>query len=247
MKKAFITGITGTVAPYLKKELEENGYQVFDKHFRINEDIDLEELKVYIKDIKPDVIYHLALGPVSFAETLATYAKENNIKFVYISTVSVFEDNQGGPYYKETEITVSNDYGKYKHECEKAVYNIYKESYILRIGWQMSEKADDSTNNMFRFVKDNLNESNEITVSNKFYPSVSFLDDTAKALRTTVENNQPDLYLINSNLNMSLFELLNYHKKKFNKDWIIKEDNSFSRNDIMIDERVEVFKLKQSV
>ena len=240
MKKAFITGITGTVAPYLKKELQSMGYEVFDKHYRINEEKDLEDLKLYLNEIKPDVIFHLALGPISFAETLALYAKENNIKFSYISTVSVFEDNSGGPYNVDTVVTVKNEYGKYKYECEQVVKVINLNSYIVRIGWQISEKADATTNNMFRFIKDNLNDKNEITVSDKFYPSASLLPVTVRGIVQATFNHDPGLYFVNSNNGKSLYEILHTLKEKHRTNWIILKDNSFSRNDIMLDSRIEV-------
>lgn len=237
MKKAFITGITGTVAPYLKEELIQDGYQVLDKHFRINEDSDLLYLNDYLIENKPDIIFHLGLGPLSFTENLVTYCKENEKDFVYISTVSVFEDNLGGPYYVDTKVTVKNDYGKYKYENELLVKRIKPDSYIIRIGWQISDKGDSESNNMLNFIKNNLNDKNEITVSDQFYPSTSFLDQTVKGIKSVL-NNEPGLYFVNSNHDKSLYEIVMMLKKKFNLDIEVKKDSSFSRNDIMIDSRV---------
>lgn len=242
MKKAFVTGITGTVAPYVKEELERNQFTVFDRHFRINNEQDLIELKKYLDEIRPNYIFHLALGPYSYVETLAKYTKKNKIQFVYISTVSVFEDNHGGPYTKETKVLATNEYGKYKYECERIAIQKNPDSYICRIGWQISEKGDSETNNMFQFIKNNTNGNSEITVSSGFYPSTSFLNDTAKAIVDTVLNNEPDLYLINSNEDKSLYEIVNSLNKQFNLDIKVIEDTSFNRNDVMIDERVKIKK-----
>lgn len=242
MKKAYITGITGTVAPYLKEELSTHGYVVYDKHIRINSDKELETLKLYLNQINPDYVFHLALGPISFSETLARYCKINDKTLVYISTVSVFEDNEGGPYYPSSTVTVTNEYGKYKYECEQAIMAILPSSYVIRIGWQISDKADSKTNNMFRFIKDNLNDYNEITVSDQFYPSTSYLHDTVEAIRTIVENNKPDLYFVNSNLDKSLFDIITMLNESHNMNISVKADSTFSRNDIMIDERVLIKK-----
>lgn len=242
MKKAFITGITGTVAPYLRTELTNNGYEVFDKHIRINLDEDLVQLKDYLSEINPDYVFHLAMGPYSYARTLAEYCEVNNKVFVYISTVSVFEDNDGGPYTKETIVKAKSDYGKYKFESEQEVLKVNKNSYIIRIGWQISDKSDSTTNNMFRFIKDNLNDKNEITVSDKFYPSTSFLNDTVDAIRDVVENNDPDLYLVNSNKDKSLYEIIKMLNEDFSLDIKINKDSTFARNDVMMDSRVKINK-----
>ena len=141
MRKTFVTGITGTVAPYLKTELDKNGYEVYDKHFRIEND-NVSDLENYLNEIKPDIIFHLALGPFSFIESLVSYCNNNDTDFVYVSTVSVFEDNGGGPYYPNTEVHVTNDYGKYKYDCEQLVSTLKPNSYIIRIGWQISDKGE---------------------------------------------------------------------------------------------------------
>lgn len=240
MKKAFVTGITGTVAPYLKDVLIENGYQVLDTHFRINEESDLTPLKQYLTKQKPDAIFHLALGPFSYAQTLAEYAKKQNILFVYISTVSVFEENSGGPYTKDTKVTVTNDYGTYKYKIECLVKEIYNDSFIIRIGWQISDRCDETSNNMFSFIKHNLNEQNEIQVSDSFYPSTSFIPDTVNAIVDIATKQKPDLYLVNSNTSKSLYEILIYLTHKYDLDITVKKDHSFSRNDIMIDDRVTI-------
>lgn len=241
--KVYITGITGTVAPYVKEEFQANGFDVFDKHFRINEETDIKELKDYIHQIKPDIIVHLALGPFSVVETLAEYAKANHIKFAYISTVSVYEDNAGGPYNKDTIVTVENEYGKYKYDCENIVRKIKPDSYIIRIGWQISDQGDSESNNMFNFIKNNTDDNNTITVSDQFFPSTSFLDETAKAIVNIITTKEPDLYLANSNKDKSLYDIVSMLKEQFHLDIEVVNDSTFSRNDIMIDNRVNIRKL----
>ncbi|MCD4827709.1 MAG: sugar nucleotide-binding protein [Acholeplasmataceae bacterium] len=245
MNKAYITGITGTVAPYLKVELEKNGYKAYDKHIRINDDSDISLSIDYLREVKPNIVFHLAMGSKKWAEALSKYCFDHNIIFVYISTASVFEDNAGGPYRKDTVVTVTNDYGAYKYACENLVRKVNQNAYVLRIGWQISDKADMTSNNMFHFIKDQLDQYGSIHVSTCFYPSVSFLNDTVKAIRTTIENNPADLYLINSNDTLSLYDIIQALKTRFNKEWKIQGNQDLCRNDIMIDERVQIVKLKE--
>lgn len=239
MKKVYLTGITGTVAPYIKEALVKEGYFVSDNHIRINVTEDILKLKTHVEQLWPNLIIHLALGPIEVVEMFATYAKANNISFVYISTVSVFEDNKGGPYYKEDEVKVKNDYGLYKYKCEQKALSIYRETHIIRLGWQISPKADSKSNNMFKFIKDNTDQQGNIKVSNKFYPSTSFLDQTALAVVDIIKK-PAGLYLVNSNSKYSLYQILGMLKQRFNLKINIIKDDSFQRNDIMIDDRVKI-------
>lgn len=240
MDKIYVTGMTGTVAPYLKDVLTAQGHNVIDRHIRIQSDTDLEELNTYLNQESPDIIYHLALGPISMAETLATYAQAHQKILVYISTVSVFDDNSGGPYTKETPVDVKNEYGAYKYACEKAILAIHPLSFIIRIGWQISPDQNPTTNNMFNFIHSQKNTANEITVSDAFYPSVSFLDDTAEAIVGIVDTMPPDLYLVNSNAGSSLFQIITQLNQTYNFGLTVIQDNTFKRNDLMRDERVSI-------
>ncbi len=239
MKKVYLTGITGTVAPYIKEAFLKEGYHVDDTHIRINRLEEIQTLKHHIKEIQPDLIIHAALGPIETTEMLAAYSYLKNIPFVYLSTVSVYEDNSGGPYDKESQIHVKNEYGLYKYTSEQRTLMINPNTYIMRLGWQISPKADATTNNMFKFIKDNTNQEGIITVSNQFYPSASFLDDTATAVIDVIKK-PPGLYLVNGNPKYSLYEILHLLKDKFKLDITIQKDDTFQRNDLMIDHEVKV-------
>ena len=72
-----------------------------------------------------------------------------------------------------------------------------------------------------------------------------FLNDTVKAIRTTIESNPAALYLINSNDTLSLYDIIQALKTRFKKEWKIQGNQVLCRNDIMIDERVQIVKLKE--
>ena len=239
--KVFITGVTGTVAPYVIQEFKSHGYEILDKHIRIESDEDLKHLDKYLEAMIPDVIIHLGLGPIYYASFLSNWTNKHNKKFAYMSTVSVFEDNSGGPYKKDVIVNVKNPYGTYKYTCEKEVLKSNPNSYIIRLGWQISPVGDISSNNMFKFIHEHTI-NNTITVSDTFYPSASFIDDSAKVIYEIVHHLEPDLYLVNSNENYSLFEILDILKDRFRLNISIQKEDAFKRNDIMIDHRILIAK-----
>lgn len=64
--RALITGSQGFVGGYLRRELEDNGYEVLGLDLQPGRDtvqadlLDLEQMKEAIRDTKPDAVFHLA-------------------------------------------------------------------------------------------------------------------------------------------------------------------------------------------
>jgi dTDP-4-dehydrorhamnose reductase len=244
MTRVYITGMTGTVAPYLRENLIQKGYEVVDTHIRINGLRDIQTSLDEIKKANVSMIFHLALGPIEWTKALVTYAVEHHIQFVYISTVSVFEDNAGGPYHIQDEVHVTNEYGLYKYTSEQLVQSIDSHAYIIRIGWQIDPHGNTQSNNMMKFFQDQINQNGVIQASQTYYPSCSMLDDTVEAMTQIVFNQPPGLYLVNANTQYSLYEIAAQLIEKWQLNWTLTTSD-FTRNDLMIDARVVVpFQLK---
>lgn len=238
MARAYLTGLTGTVAPYLKSRLIHHGIEVVGKHVRVENDQDIHHSIEDVKLNHPDIIFHLALGPIAWAEALALYAYQQHIKFVYISSASVFDDNAAGPYPINTVVKAKSGYPLYKFQCEEAVRKVNPKAYILRIGWQIDPNQRTDTNNMFRFFKEQLDRQGKIIVSDRFFPSTSWLPDTAKAILECMQHPH-GLYHLNGNRH-SLFAITVYLKDYFQQTWLIEKDSNFSRNDILLDRLIKV-------
>jgi dTDP-4-dehydrorhamnose reductase len=240
ISKAYVTGLTGTVAPYLTTSLHKQGIQTVGKHFHLRHHDDIPNSLLDIQSQLIQYLFHLALGPIEWATALASYAFEKGIPFIYISTASVFDDNASGPYTFEAIPNPQSGYGLYKYQCEQAVLKVNPNASIIRIGWQIDPKQNTKSNNMFKFFHDQLQQHGKIKVSSRFYPSSSFLPDTTEAIAKIALTMKPGLYHVNGNHTLSLYEIALKLNERYQLDWLIEKDDTFARNDILLDDRVQI-------
>lgn len=240
--KAIFTGLNGTVAPFAKAYFEEKGYEVIPfKRDEVSTD-DKEAMLHFIREVSPKLIIHFAMGSSDWAASLAEIAKLLKIKFVYISTVSVFSNDNLGPHDIRSIPDAMDDYGIYKRRCEDACLVINKDSYIVRLGWQIGYEK--GSNQMVDFLYRKMEIEGVIHASSKWYPACSFLKDTASALYDIVTNHQPDLYLVDSNDGFNFFEIVT-KLQRLHPSLVVKESTDFKANHRMIDERVKINKLSK--
>lgn len=240
--KAIITGMNGTVAPYIYEELIRLHVEVVVWD-RKKTPMDTEDaVRGYIKAVQPDIFIHLATGPVEWVEYIAGATKELNIRFLYTSSVSVFSENGTGPYTVQSLPDAEDDYGRYKIECEQAARANNPQVIILRLGWQIGESTE--SNHMVAFLTKSYEENGFIEASSKWYPSCSFLEDTAASVVDAALNHPPSTYLLNANMNCSFFDIAHHLKKKHAAPWEIREITTFVRDDRMIDDRIRIKQLE---
>lgn len=238
MKSAYLTGLTGTVAPYLKHSLFKQGIHTVGQHIHLNDENQIQDSIHDLLSHDVHYVFHLGLGPIAWAHALAKVAYQNHIVFVYISSVSVFDDNASGPYALHEEVKAKSGYGLYKFQCEQAVKQANPDAYIIRIGWQIDPHQNKTSNNMFKFFNDQIQSQGKITVSSQFFPSCSFLPDTTNAIVNMALSKTNDLYYINANPGFSLYDIALKLKARYALDWIVQKEDSFQRNDILIDSRI---------
>lgn len=163
------------------------------------------------------------------------------MKLLFTSTVSVFSEKGTGPYDTTSIPNAEEDYGVYKIQCENTVRANYPDAVIIRLGWQIGDRS--GSNNMFDFITKQQALNGFIEASSKWFPSCSFLEDSAETIVTLALSQSSGTYLANSNKKYSFFEIVNYLKEKHQSDWIIRESTSFERDDRMTDERVLIKEL----
>jgi dTDP-4-dehydrorhamnose reductase len=234
--RALVTGMHGMIAPKIKKYLEQKKVEVIAWD-RLKHPIDnVKEVNKYLLEVGPDIIFHLAYGDVLWAEEMAKYCFLNNRKFIYISTVNVYGDTIG-PLTKNSIVSPNNDYSNYKKLCEDSILRVNVNSYILRLGWQISEPSETHPNNMVSYILRQKNSDNELEANSNSYISASFNDDCAKKIVDISFNSRSGLYLINSNLNLNFYQMLNLIVKKYGLDVKIIESKGEEKNWIMLDEK----------
>ncbi|WP_419871973.1 sugar nucleotide-binding protein [Candidatus Pristimantibacillus sp. PTI5] len=234
--KAIITGNNGAVAPYVNRELKSKNIEVTVWNRELVGINNEEEVYRFIEETNPDIFFHIATGPIEWLEYIARATKKLGIKLVFTSTVSVFSEDKTGPYKPDSSPDTVSSYGVYKILCEKLMKQIYPEAYILRLGWQIGSET--GSNNMFDFLCRSQRDNSYIEASSQWYPSCSFLEETAETIVDLALNHKFDTYLLNSNRSYSFYDIVQYLKRLHRQDWKVIETNALVRDDRMFDNRV---------
>ncbi|MGD7009501.1 sugar nucleotide-binding protein [Metabacillus sp. 84] len=239
--KAIITGMNGAVAPFIDWELEKRGIEagIWDRT-KVPTDNE-KDVFHFIQEHKPDYFLQIATGPVEWLEYIAKATKELGVKLVFTSTVSVFPEQGTGPYTIKSVPNSVEDYGLYKIECEKTVRVFHPGAVILRIGWQIGTSA--GSNNMIDFLERTFREKGLIEASTEWYPSTSFLTETAKVIVDGAAILKPDPYLVNSNKKYSFYVIAQHLKEKHKAEWIVQKSTDLKRDDRMFDDRINISEL----
>ena len=241
--KAIITGMGGTLAPYIHDKFISEGWEiiVWKRHLVPIEDLDA--IKTFIANEKPDVFLHIAPGPVEWIEKIIEAIKPFGIPLVFTSSEAVYADSQEGPFSIDDIPRSKHNYGKYKLMCENIINRDYIEnSYIIRLGWQIALHTH--KNNMLAYL---VNEG-RIKASKEWILSTSFMPDTAYGIYRLIKKYPPGLYHLDSNQdNLSYFEIITLLKEAFMLPITIEEDNAFKRNNQLFSEEPLVQNIKQSI
>lgn len=236
--RAIVTGSHGAVAPYVIDELQKQSIEViiFDRS-RVDI-LSYDQVYQLIKNSNIQMFFHIATGPLEWIENIVKACNELNIKLIYTSSVSVFDEHSTGPYNLFSIPNAQDDYGKYKRQGENIVSNA-KNYLIVRLGWQIG--YHENSNNMLDYLIKQNREKGFIEASNKWYPSCSYLDQSAKVI-VNLSLKEKGLFLINSNKNLTFYQIVNMINDKFKYNFKVIPSSVPERDDRMIDERVEIEK-----
>lgn len=233
-----ITGMNGTVAPVLAHHLQSQGHTTvaWDRTQVPTDNAGL--MARFIYEQRPDGFFHVATGSPEWAASVARICAELNIKFLFTSSVSVFSNEQEGPFAVTTPPQASDDYGKYKREVEQKVLAANPQATIARLGWQIG--AERGKNHMVDYLMRQMDEKGRIEASTRWYPSCAFLEDSAAALSQLMTDYSPSLYHIEGNPGLNFYEIVQNLNRLHGGTWSVEPNENFVHNQRMTDDRLTV-------
>lgn len=227
MKKVLITGLSGTLAPWVAKAAEARRWDVIGWDRHAVDPTHEAQSQQYLEREAPDAIVHLALGPERWAALLAAYAAPRGLPFVLVSTAMVFDAGAGGPHWPTDPRTSQDEYGQYKIRCEDAVMAANPSAMVARIGWQIAPDA--KGNNMLRQLDEQHARDGHIRASTAWRPACSFMRDTADALCALVAQPVAGAVHLDSNAadGWTFDQVVRALARKFDRPWTIQPDDAY--------------------
>ena len=238
MKKVLLTGMNGTVAPAIAEELRRRGCEVVAWDRGAVSPDDREAVAQFVREVKPSALVHCAMGSPQWAEDMARVCAEEGSKFLYVSSASVYGTQQQGPFTIEDTPEPSDDYGRYKLECEQRVCAANEQAIVVRIGWQIALRR--GGNNMVEHLAQKQEEHGHIPASTEWFPACSFLEDTARALVGALETCPSGLYLLDGNPGWSFYRIACAVNQAMASGWEVRESQDFRWNNRMVDKNLKI-------
>jgi dTDP-4-dehydrorhamnose reductase len=148
----------------------------------------------------------------------------------------VFTNAACGPFTIHSQPDAPDGYGYEKRMAERRVFEQNPAARVVRIGWQIGERA--GSNNMIDFFERQMREHGQIDAGTHWLPACSFLPDTADALWRTLSR-PPGLYMVDSNVRWSFFEIATA-LSKVHGGWRIVPTEDFAYDQRMQDDSLRV-------
>ena len=234
--KILVTGGNGQ----LGKEIRElaSSYPQFEFTFLSREEMPIQNfelVRVFFKSIQPDYCINCAAyTAVDKAESekdlafqvngeavgvLAAICKEQNTKFVHISTDYVFNGEGTYPYTENFPTDPINVYGASKLEGEKQAIGFNPDCIVIRTSWVYSSYGKNFVKTMMRL----MNEKDEIKVVDDQVGSPTYAADMAEVILNIIGNWQsaignwvPGIYNFSNEGIISWFEFAQATKEIIN-------------------------------
>jgi dTDP-4-dehydrorhamnose reductase len=232
MKKILLTGMNGTLAPVLAEELRRRGVEVVGWDRGVASPDDRVMVERFVRETKPSALIHCAMGGPQWSEDMARVCAEEGITFLYISSASVYGTQQYGPFTVYDTPEPSDDYGRYKLECEQRVRAVNPDVRIARIGWQIALRR--GGNQMTEYLAQRQAEDGHIAASAEWFPACSFLADTARTLADVIGLSS-GLYLLDGNPGWSFRDIAAALNAAMGGKWDVRSTQEFRWNNRMID------------
>jgi dTDP-4-dehydrorhamnose reductase len=205
--RVLVTGLNGTVAHKVATVLESKGIVIVPYNRAFISTTNQDEIESFFNHVKVDVCLHFATGSSSWTKLLALVTKKCQVKFIYISTVMVFDPKkQVAPFKVDDSLLATGEYAQYKIENETLLKDFNHVS-IVRLGWQIDYLT--TTNNMLNFIKTQIDKNGYYKASKLWFPACSFIKDTALGIYEILFL-EPGIYHLDSNDGVSMFDIVTF-------------------------------------
>ena len=231
--KIVVTGARGTIGQVLMKAIKKQGNEAIAFDRDAVDITDKEKVEHYLYSLQPDRIYHLAKASLAFTEILGAWAYQNKVKLVFTSSFKVFSGKKvEGPYSIFDEPDGTDAFAQGKIAQEKALFEYYPYTYVVRLAWQIAKEP--TGYNFLTFVKDQVDKRGTYHASKQHLISFMFIEDTTEALLNIPNQYPPGLFHLNANEYYSVYDVVMNLKSLYNLDWIRVDDKKrYAKNDTM--------------
>ena len=231
-----LTGMHGTVAPILAAELRSRGGETLAWDRSAVDPEDSRAIADFIRSSRASALVHCGMGSPLWAERMAACCADLGIPFLYTSSVSVFGGHQVGPFDPDAVPEPTDEYGRYKFECEQRVGAACAGAVIVRLGWQIALRT--GGNQMVDHLARQHAEKGHIDASTEWYQACSFLDDTARALADLLEGGAKGLFHLDGNPGWSFHRIVEALNELLDADWRVHPTQVIKVNNLMRDRRL---------
>lgn len=201
-----ITGGFGQLGTDLALECQKRSIEYVQVGYNEFDITDEQQVNHYFSEHAVDTIIHCAAyTAVDLAEdehdlcyrinvdgthNLVKVAKENGIKFLYVSTDYVFDGEKSSPYEVLDQPNPSGVYGKSKYEGEVWVQSLLSDYFIVRISWVFGLNGKNFVKTMLRLAQDRK----EVAVVSDQFGSPTYTKDAAERMIDIALSNYYGVY-----------------------------------------------------
>lgn len=238
--RVLITGMNGTVAPALARRLEAGGSEIARWDRATMPNSSEGEVREALARSRPDWVCHVATGPSEWAEWIARSCAASGVRLLWTGSVSVFSESAKPPLTPSMPPDATDDYGRYKIECERRVRAACPSVVVARLGWQIGLTPGSNTMTD-HLTREAVRGGGAIGASDRWIPSCAFLDDTAEALATLMQRGESGVYHVEGNsAGLSMFQIARGLAGLLGAAWRVTSIDLPNRDNRMRDERVSV-------
>lgn len=235
MKKVLVTGANGQLGKCLQDAVLANPIESFHFLFCDRTQLDISNKEIvesFFFSNKIDICVNCAAyTAVDLAESetelafkinsdavnfLAEECREQDAKFIHISTDYVFDGNSSKPYLPTDQTNPINVYGKSKLAGEKWALGTNPKSIVIRTSWVYSQYGKNFYTTMLRLMK----ERDELNIVSDQIGKPTDANDLAKYILDVIKSNDSNYGIRNFSGN-EIMSWYDFAKK-------IAKENGFS-------------------